>query len=289
MGQDRMSAANTGWHKQTVIFAALSLWAGCSFDPVARVGDGINPDGATTHDGSSGALCQGTCQECLPLNINDCGRVGGCTWNSEASCSGTCMACSQFVSQQACDGQIDCQWQAAWLCQGQCPDCASLADQTACGQVEGCNWGAVGEHCVGQVSDCDSYDQELACRSAGCEWRQQECQGSPKPCDGRPQLTCFGVCDWVTIEGCRGSCRACDSYQDQTSCEGQPNCQWTEGASHCTGQCRACENFVETNCGDQSGCQWEQSGSCQGSCRPCASFDKEDSCNSQPGCHWVGS
>ena len=280
----------------SLLGAVALVFSACYFDPVAHVGTENQPDGQMHRDGTlwedAGHVtsCQGTCQPCLALGQSDCETVKGCTWNTEASCAGTCSDCSLFSTEPTCGSQQGCTWHVEWRCEGQCPDCAGL-DQEACAKVEGCGWGDLGEGCTGTPHPCENIQDSIACAGVpGCYWDMfnDVCRGTPDSCEGRYRVQCYDGCDWGTIQGCSGTCVPCNAHQDQAACERQQNCTWTQVPPYCDGTCTRCETFLQdTACGSQAGCLWQTSGACQGTCTPCPSLSDQNACQSQPGCIWT--
>lgn len=66
--------------------------------------------------------------------------------------------------------------------------------------------------------------------------KEKSCQGAPPSCSGRVAGTCAGLrgcyAGWHVLWNgdlqfvCKGSAHACDSFDDESSCERQSGCRW---------------------------------------------------------------
>ena len=116
---------------------------------------------------------------------------------------------------------------------------------------------------------------------------QEYCEGTPDACDTfLDQTSCEGqeVCSW-TPGACGGTCTPCGSFGNQTECNQQSGCSWF--FIWCTGTCTSCDSFGDqSSCQGQSGCSWTP-GTCSGSVTPCDNYTTQESCENQNGCSWV--
>ena len=121
---------------------------------------------------SSTPICVGTAASCAGRTEETC--RDGCTWTSQR-CSGTCVPCDHFDSQQGCIEQTGCLWtsSATSTCTGACQECSSLPQQQDdCQAQAGCEWIPTAR-CTGTCRRCDELSTPDECEEQpGCTWNE---------------------------------------------------------------------------------------------------------------------
>jgi hypothetical protein len=101
---------------------------------------------------------------------------------------------------------------ASGHCYGTCTSCSSFSNQTSCNAQDGCNWTS---------------------QEAGCYWIDPESSGFPCDTYHSSQIDCLdypSVCYWTDGgDICTGICTSCSLFSNQTSCDAQSGCSFSDG------------------------------------------------------------
>lgn len=91
----------------------------------------------------------------------------------------------------------------------------------------GCLWVEV--ICTGVAWECDNkllFTEQLCNSQPGCTWGGM-CSGIPDDCPSFDYDSCLNQDGCEQVEECAGDVTACSGYDDETECDDQEGCYWT--------------------------------------------------------------
>jgi len=179
--------------------------------------------------------CQGAATACSTrTTANDCLTQTPCTWDQTGPCSGGSCTCSSIIEQSSCTATNSCNWQAGTTgCSGSSCNCWNINSKNRCKSVSGCAWFMW--YCYPTSGcNCTSISQSQTCTEAQCNWGSSggSCSGSCTCANLTTEPVCSAaICAWDQAGPCEGTPAGCGTFSDQTSCEGQNGCLWTESGA----------------------------------------------------------